>query len=409
MAGGIVIVGASLGGLRAAEQLRAAGWEGPVTVIGEEEYRPYNRPPLSKDVLAGSGTVEEVLAGLLFRSRRGTEDITWRLQTAVSGADLARRTLTTTAGESIPYTGLVAATGLRPARLGLDSPTAGRHWIRTLKDAMELRSELVPGTRVVVVGAGFIGCETAASAAGLGCTVTLVEGCTSPLEKPLGAALAAGIRRMLADLGIACLAGARVAAYQGESRCTGVVLDDGTRLPADVIVEAVGSKPNVQWLAGNGLDTSDGILCDSSMRAIGEDGAALPEVVAVGDVARFPDRLFGGPTRRIEHWATPTDTAKIAAPALLAGLSGRKPVLRPAPLPSFWTDLAGTRIQGLGSPGLADEIRVLEGDPTYPEAGVAVAYARFGRLVGAVTAGLPAQKLLNLRREILDHSNLVSA
>jgi NADPH-dependent 2,4-dienoyl-CoA reductase/sulfur reductase-like enzyme len=403
----IVVIGASLGGLRAAEQLRSAGWEGEIVVAGDEAHMPYNRPPLSKAALAAPGSAAEAHAALAFRPRRNATGITWRLGAAAVAADLPGRTVTFDDGSALGFDGLVVATGLRPARVPAPGPLAGRHVVRSLDDTLGLRPELAPGARAVVVGAGFIGCEVAATAIGLGCRVTLVEGSSGPMERSVGSRLSAGVRDLMRSRGVECIPSARVTEFLGSSRgtrCGGVRLSDGSVLGADVVVEAVGSAPNVEWLHGNGLDLSDGVLCDASMRVQDEHGAVLGGlVVAVGDVARYPDRITHGPARRIEHWATPTDTAKIAAPALLAALRRAEPPAADAPLPSFWTDLFGLRIQGVGSPGLADEVEVLEGDPAQPADGVALAYRRAGRLIGVVSAAVPADRHLRYRQAVLDH------
>lgn len=428
----IVVVGASLGGLRAAEQLRGAGWEGEIVVFGDEPHMPYNRPPLSKTQLANRGTPAAAHAALAFRPRRSAAGIEWRLGSAVVGADLAAGTVTTGDGASLAFDGLVVATGLRPARVPVPGPLGGRHVVRSLEDTFGLNAELVPGARVVVVGAGFIGCEVAATAVGLGCRVTLVEGSSGPLERSVGAQLSAGVRELLISHGVDCLPAVRVAEFLGaasgsedrrcapaaSARCSGVRLSDRRAVEADVVVEAVGSEANVEWLEGNDLDLSDGVLCDSSMRVLStadRDGCAAGtpvaagRVVAVGDVARYPDQITGGPARRVEHWATPTDTAKIAAPALIAALREDEAPDAKAPLPSFWSDLFGLRIQGVGSPGLADEAEILEGDPARPADGVALAYRREGRLIGVVTSAIPADRHLTYRQAVVDELRGVPA
>ncbi|MFJ6418691.1 NAD(P)/FAD-dependent oxidoreductase [Paeniglutamicibacter sp. NPDC091659] len=404
----IIVAGASLGGLRAAEQLRAAGWDGEIMVIGDEKHPPYNRPPLSKDVLAAPGTAEEALAKLAFRPRRNATEIQWRLGTRIASSNLEAGTLTLDGGEELGFDGLVVATGLRPARVAVPGPSAGRFVLRTIDDALALHTALVPGARVVVIGSGFIGCESAATAASLGCTVTLVEGNTGPMERPLGSALSRGVRHLLAGCGIDCRERVSVVACLGDESCSGVELSDGTVVDAEVIIEAVGSMANIEWLAGNGLDLGDGVECDSHMRVLSADGKPLVGVVAVGDIARYPDVRNALPARRVEHWATPSDTAKIAAPALVAGLGNRPPAEAPSPLPTFWTDLFGLRINGIGSPAHADETRILEGEPLDPEAGVAVGYYRNGTLIGVVNAGLPAQKNLQYRQLVLDAGALVT-
>ena len=350
------------------------------------------------------GSIQEALATVALRQRRSAADIAWKLGAPVTGADLAGRTLTLATGERLGYDGLVVATGLRPARVRVPGPLHGRHVIRTLEDALGLHRDLRPDARIVVVGAGFIGCEVAATATLLGCRVTLIEGGSGPMQRALGRELSEGMRSFLTARGVECLSGQRVAAFtwqddgtDGPQRCAGVRLTGGREVPADAVIEAVGSQPNVEWLAGNGLDLTDGVLCDRQLRVLGTE-----HVVAVGDVARYPDRRAGTGPRRVEHWATPTDTAKIAAPVLVAGLNGTRTPEPAAPLPSFWTDIFGIRVQGVGSPAVADRIEVFEGDPSRPADGVALAYYLGGRLIGAVTAALPADRQLHYRKLVTE-------
>ncbi|OIJ92679.1 NAD(P)/FAD-dependent oxidoreductase [Streptomyces colonosanans] len=375
----IVVAGASMGGLRAAEQLRAAGWTGAVTVVGAEPHMPYNRPPLSKEVLAGKAP----FASLAFTPKASVADVDWRLGTGVTSARLADRVVVLEDGTELPFDGLVVATGMRPRRLRCPGPLAGRHTVRTIADAQGLRDELTrPGVRVVVVGAGFIGCEVAATAVALGAAeVTVVDPLPLPMVGPLGELLATALLRRHEERGVRFALGAGVAGFEGEDRVTGVVLDDGTVLAADVVVESVGSVANTEWLDGNGLDLSDGVLTDEQLRVGG-----LPYVVAVGDVARFPNARYDGVARRVEHWSIPTDTARHAAKALVAHLTGVDAGLAPfAPLPTFWSDQHEFRLQSFGAPGLGKgDVRVLDGDPG---ADVLVGYHRDGSLVGVVALG----------------------
>ncbi|KUO16144.1 NAD(P)/FAD-dependent oxidoreductase [Streptomyces dysideae] len=379
MTGRIVVAGASMGGLRAAEQLRAAGWTGAVTVVGDEPHMPYNRPPLSKEVLAGKAPFES----LAFTPKAAAADVEWRLGTKVVSARLRERAVVLEDGTSLSYDGLVVATGMRPRRLRCPGPVTGRHTVRTLADAQGLRDELTrPGVRVVVVGAGFIGCEVAATAVGLGAAeVTVVDPLALPMVGPLGELLARALLKRHEERGVRFRLGVGVAGFEGLSRVTGVVLSDGTVLPADVVVESVGSVANVEWLDGNGLDLSDGVLTDVWLRAGGR-----PDVVAVGDVARFPNARYDGVPRRVEHWSIPTDTARHAAKTLVAHLGGGDVELAPfAPLPTFWSDQHDFRLQSFGAPGLGlDDVRVLDGGP---DGDVLVGYHVDGRLVGVVALG----------------------
>lgn len=377
--GRIIVAGASMGGLRAAEQLRAAGWTGAITVVGDEPHMPYNRPPLSKEVLAGKAPFES----LAFTPKAAAADVEWRLGTKVVAARLDEHTVELDDGEAMRYDGLVVATGMRPRRLRCPGPLAGRHTVRTLTDAQGLRDELTRhGVRVVVVGAGFIGCEVAATAVGLGVReVTVVDPLPLPMVAPLGDVLGRALLKRHEERGVRFALGTGVAGFEGEDRVTGVVLGDGTVLPADVVVESVGSVANTEWLDGNGLDLSDGVLTDEQLRVGGR-----PEVVAVGDVARFPNARYDGVPRRVEHWSIPTDTAKHAAKALVAHLTGTGAELAAfAPLPTFWSDQHEFRLQSFGAPVLGKgDVRILDGDP---ERDVLVGYHMAGQLVGVVALG----------------------
>ncbi|MBP2327676.1 NADPH-dependent 2,4-dienoyl-CoA reductase/sulfur reductase-like enzyme [Kibdelosporangium banguiense] len=380
MTGRIVVAGASLGGLRAAEQLRSAGWTGEIVVVGDEPHMPYNRPPLSKEALAGKATFES----LAFTPRASAADVQWRLGTSVTGARLADQVVQL-GDDELSFDGLVVATGMRPRRLRCAGPTQGRHAVRTLTDAIGLREALThPGARVVVVGAGFIGCEVAATAVGLGVAeVTVVEPEPLPMLRPLGDLLARELLRRHEDRGVRFELGTGVVGFEGTDRVTAVALSDGSTLPADVVVEAVGSIASTEWLQGNGLDLSDGVLCDDRMRVVG-----LRNVVAVGDIARYPNARYDGIPRRVEHWSTPGDTAKRAAKSLVAELAEAPhddAVF--APLPSFWSDQYEYRLQSFGVPVLGTgDHRVLDGDVC---GDVVVGYHAGDRLVGVVALGGP--------------------
>lgn len=400
--GRVVVAGASMGGLRAAEQLRAAGWTGAITVVGDEPYMPYNRPPLSKEVLAGKAPFES----LAFTPKAAAADVEWRLGTRVVAARLDERTVSLDDGSTLPYDGLVAATGMRPRRLRCPGPRTGRHTVRTLADAQGLRDELTrPGARLVVVGAGFIGCEVAATAVGLGVReVTVVDPLPLPMVGPLGELLGRALLKRHEERGVRFRLGTGVAGFEGADRVTGVVLGDGTVLPADVVVESVGSVANVEWLEGNGLDLTDGVLTCEQLRVGGR-----PEVVAVGDVARFPNARYDGVPRRVEHWSIPTDTAKHAAKALVAHLTAADTELAPfAPLPTFWSDQHDFRLQSFGAPALGlDDVRVLDGAP---DGDVLVGYHTGDRLVGVVALGGPsaAMRAARYRAQLLKQPALTA-
>jgi NADPH-dependent 2,4-dienoyl-CoA reductase/sulfur reductase-like enzyme len=371
---GVVIVGAGLGGLRAAETLRAAGYAGAITVVGDEEYLPYNRPPLSKEALAGGIDV----ASLEFRRKPSVDDVRWLLGTPVVGSDLAARTVTLSDGTVLAFDGLVAASGIRPRRLPIPGPADGRFALRTAADALAVREYLTPGAVVIIMGAGFIGCEAAATAIKLGCTVHVVALDEEPMIRPLGAELGAAMRRRHEARGVHFHLGQTIDSFAGADRVRSVSLSDGTELPADIVIEAVGSVANTEWLRGNDLDLSDGLLTDSSMQV----HTALAPLVAVGDLARHPNGHFGGVPRRIEHWNIPTETAKRAGPTLAAILRGEEPDRSPfLAMPAFWSDQYEFTLQSFGMPGIADRVEVVSGTVDEP---CIVEYSDASGLVGVV-------------------------
>jgi 3-phenylpropionate/trans-cinnamate dioxygenase ferredoxin reductase subunit len=352
----VVIVGAGLGALRTAESLRANGFTGDITVIGDEPFMPYNRPPLSKELLAGT------VAADTLEFPRNVDDITWRLSSSVVASDLDARTLTLDDGSTIPFDGLVIASGIRSRNLPIPGPTGHRFTLRTRDDAERLQPVLTDGARVLIMGAGFIGCEVAATAAERGCEVTVVALDAEPMIRPLGAELGAAMRRRHEAHGVTFLLGRTITEFTGTGvNATGAVLDDGTIIPADVIIEAVGSVANTEWLADQGIDLSDGVETDSNM--IATDARDRAPVVAVGDLARHPNALFGNVPRRIEHWDMPSHTGKRAGASLAALLRGEQPDATPfAVVPSFWSDQYDVNLQSFGMPGLGTDVRIVDGD-----------------------------------------------
>ncbi|MDX6415727.1 MAG: hypothetical protein QOG28_347, partial [Trebonia sp.] len=284
---------------------------------------------------------------------------------------------------------------------------------------------------VVVVGGGFVGCEVACTALSLGCGVTVVEPAGPPMLRVLGERLARAVQRAHEGAGITFVLGQAVIGYAGHDRVTGVVLADGTdagsarvsggpasgaALPADLVVEAIGSLPNTEWLAGGGLDLTDGVLCDNSLSAVTSAGPSASvtsasvtsasvtsaPVTAVGDVARFPNPLFDDVPRRVEHWSMPTDTARRAAATLHAMMAGDQVDPNPfRPLPYFWSDQGDLRLQSFGSPGLADDVVIAEGDLDELDKGLLATYHRGGRLVGSVAFNLPPSRYRALREALL--------
>ena len=373
----VIIVGASMGGLRAAEALRRFGYAGPITVIGEERHAPYNRPPLSKEVLAAEVSHEAVA----FPQRESTADVNWVLHTRVESADLEHGTVTDSNGETHSYGTLIIATGLRPKRLEVtNGELTGRHAVRTLDDAIALRKDLKAGARVVVLGAGFIGCEVAATARKLGCEVTVVAPGSHPITRPLGVELAKELQRRHEAMGVKFVMKTAVTELVGTTSIEGVLLDTGDVIFCDVLVEAIGSYPNTEWLEGNDLDLSNGVLTDNDMRAVRASGEAWPNVFAIGDVARFANPLFDETPRRVEHWNIPTDTAKRVAQVFTGQAEGPF-----APIPSFWSDQYDMHILAYGLLALADEVKLIAGEI---EGECVFGYYREGKMVGVCGIGM---------------------
>ena len=383
----VVIVGASMGALRTAEALRRFGYAGPITAIGDESYAPYNRPPLSKEVLAKEVSHEAVA----FAQRVATEDVNWVLGTKVVSADLEHNTVTDSDGLTHTYAALIAATGLRPKRLQVpNGDLAGRHAVRTLDDAIGLRAALAPGAKVVILGAGFIGCEVAATARKLGCHVTVVAPGVHPIVRPLGIELAKEIQRRHEAEGVRFVMKATITDLIGETHVTAVVLDSGEELACDVLVEAIGSHTNTEWLEGNDVEITDGILTDNAMRAVRQDGSAHENFFAIGDIARFANPLFDDVARRVEHWNIPTDTGKRVGQVLAAMLNQAEnwpEVLdeKFAPIPSFWSDQFEMHILAFGLLAIADEVKLIHGEI---EGDCVFGYYRGGQMVGVCGIGL---------------------
>ncbi len=395
----VVIVGASMGGLRAAEALRNNGFAGRITMIGEEVHLPYNRPPLSKEVLAKEVTHEAVA----FKLRTQVEDVTWHLGDPATSVDLDKKAVTTASGKSFEYDGLVIASGLRPRVLDLpNGKVTGRHTVRTLDDAVGLRAELVPGAKVVVAGAGFIGCEVAATARGLGCEVTNVAIDPYPMIRPLGEQLAAELQRRHESHGVRFKLNHGISDLTGTEKISGVVLDSGEVIQADVLVEAISSHCNVEWLSGTNLDISNGVLADSALRAVTTDGKSVDGVYVVGDLARFANPLFDNEPRRIEHWNIPTETGKRVGSVLSAYLAESdnysELVATPfMPLPSFWSDQYDMKIQGFGMPGIADRYELVAGELSDE---LVMGYFRGEILSGVVGIGMTSE-VMKYRKELV--------
>ncbi|MFI5307104.1 MAG: NAD(P)/FAD-dependent oxidoreductase [Polyangiales bacterium] len=379
----VVVVGASLAGLRAAEALRRRGFDGSLALVGAEPHAPYDRPPLSKQLLRGEWTAERVQ----LRSQADLHALALDLRLGVRAErlDPARRVLQLADGSELGYDGLVIATGATPRTLAGAPALRGVHVLRTLDDALALRQALDARPRVCVVGAGFIGLEVAASCRTLGLAVTAVEPLPLPLSNKLGSDMASVLADLHRDHGVSLRCGVGVVGLEGHGRVERVRLTDGSAVEADLVVVGVGVQPAVEWLAGSGIAISDGVLCDETC------ATSLPDVVAAGDVACWRNPRFDE-RRRVEHWSNAGEMASHAVDRLLGGVTFREPF---APVPYFWSDQYDLKLQVVGSVRADDDVQIVEG--ALAERKLVALYGRDGRLTGAVCMNRPAQ-LVRYRR-----------
>jgi NADPH-dependent 2,4-dienoyl-CoA reductase/sulfur reductase-like enzyme len=347
----VAVVGASLAGLSAARSLRKQGYDGRLVVIGDEPHRPYDRPPLSKEFLAG--TVGE--ADLALESDDEDLRAEWLLGARAVGfrVDGAERVVLLDDGREVRADGVVVATGAVARNLPGTDGLAGVHTLRTLDDARALRDELALGGRLVVIGGGFIGAEVASTAYALGLDVTVIEAAPTPLAGPLGETMGGVVSALHEAHGVRLLCGVGVKGLSGETRVDAVLLEDGRTVPADIVVVGVGARPCVEWLEGSGVELDNGVKC-------GADGrTSVAGVVAVGDCASWYDPQAGF-HRRVEHWTGARERPDAAVAALLSWGAVEAGALRP---PYFWSDQYGVKIQFAGHAAGADSVTVEEGAP----------------------------------------------
>jgi NADPH-dependent 2,4-dienoyl-CoA reductase/sulfur reductase-like enzyme len=388
----IAVVGASLAGLRAAETLRREGFDGRLILVGAEAHPPYDRPPLSKEVLRGEWQPERI------RLRpKGLDDLVLdlRLGTRARSLDLRERRLSLDRGDPVEFDGLVIATGALPRTLARAERLENVFVLRSLDDALALRRALERGPRVAVVGAGFIGAEVAASCRARGLEVTVIEPLPVPLERGLGSEMGKEVARLHREQGVDLRCGVGVASLSGERALGALKLEDGTQVEADVAVIGIGVVPVTDWLEGSGLTLENGVLCDASC-------AAAPQVVAAGDVARWPNPLFDE-TMRVEHWTNAVEQGVHAARRLLSGAEQAEPF---APVPLFWSDQYDVKIQLAGCPQPRNEVRIVHGDPASRK--FVALYGGEGRLTAALAFNNP-RRLIAWRRRLAERPSFERA
>lgn len=352
----IVVAGGGLAGLSAAARLRERGFDGELLLVGEEERRPYSRPPLSKQFLAGDLRGEE----LQFRAEAEL-DAHWLLDTRMVGLDPARRAVELRGGEMLPFEGLVIATGVDAKRLPEPPIFSDRvRTIRTLADAERVQHAMHTAKvrHVVVLGGGFVGCELACTARDHGMDVTLVVHSAPLLRRVLGSRVGEVVGGIQRRAGVDLRLGTEITEWTETADGLRLRLDDGEVLECDFVVLGLGSVPRTEWLRGSGLDVSDGVLCDQTCHAVDLGGRPVPGVVAAGDVARWPNLRFDATPRRVEHLIHAVEMGQHAADSLLKGPERAE---RFTPVPRFWSEQHGVRIQAAGVPALGDRVEVVEG------------------------------------------------
>lgn len=374
-----VIVGAGLAGLRTAEELRRAGFEGELVLVGGETHLPYDRPPLSKEVVRG----ERDYTTLKPREFFDEEKIELRLGSPAIGLDTVTRELKLGDGSVLGYDELVIATGLTPRKIAGLPDLEGVHVLRSIDESLALREELAPGKRALIVGAGFIGCELASSMNSAGVHVSLVEPQSAPLASVLGQQVGDLVGRLHTEAGVDLRVGVGLAELRGDGRVSRAILSDGNEIEVDVVAIGIGSIPVTEWLAGSGVDVDNGVLCDG----VGRTNVA--HVWAAGDVAAWQVEVGG--RKRVEHWSNAGEQAKILAGALTDTTDPDAAVQ----VPYFWSDQYGLKIQALGTVAAGDTVHVIKDDGRK----FLAYYERDGVLAGVVGAGL-AGKVMKMRAQI---------
>ncbi len=380
----VAVVGASLAGLRTVEALRREGFEGRITVIGAEDSFPYDRPPLSKQFLVDDWAEEK-----LTLARNGVEELKaeWRLGVAAKSLDAEARRLTLADGSSVEADAIVLATGTKARRLPFGRDLEGVLELRNLPDARRLRAALLDSPRVVVVGAGFIGMEVAASCRQKGVDVTVVEPLPAPLIRGLGATLGERVARRHREMGVVFRLGVGVDGFEGDGTVTGVQLSDGETLPADVVIVGVGATPATEWLDDAGLEIDNGLLCDAT-GSTGREG-----IFALGDCARWRNARY--PERpRFEHWTSAVEQSDVIAKRIVHGAADDF-----SPIPYVWTDQFDLRIAIVGEIREGDEMHICFG--SIDEDRFLALFGREGKLAAAVGFKRPRQ-LNGMRRRMAE-------
>lgn len=377
-----VIVGGGQAGGRAAEAMRGAGFDGRIVIVGQERVRPYERPPLSKQVLTGAAEAETVFLRAPDYYAENAVDL--RLETRVEAIDRGNARLALAGGEHLDYDALLLATGGRPRRLNLPGADLdGIHYLRDLDDSLALGGTLRAGTRVAIVGGGYIGLEVAASARKCGCDVVVLEGTDGVMRRQVAKEIGDWFADLHRHHGVEIATSVKVAGFEGDGRVEAVRLEDGSRYPADVVVVGVGIVPNVELAADAGLEVENGIVVDAYTRTTD------PAIFAAGDVTNHPNPVLGRRVR-LESWQNAQNQARAAGSTMAGEATAYGQV------PWFWSDQYDVNLQMIGLPENWDQT-IWRGDPA--TGSFSVFYMQDGRVVGANAVNnardiAPARKLL---------------
>ncbi|MEU1692610.1 NAD(P)/FAD-dependent oxidoreductase [Streptomyces sp. NPDC005774] len=386
----MVVVGGSLGGVRVVQALRDQGYRGRVVLIGAETELPYDRPPLSKELLrSGDGPNLLITADQL-----AALDIEVRLGVRATALDSAAKTVTLSSGDELGFSSLVIATGSTPRYFPEWGNFAGVHQLRTFADCAGLREELRPGTRLVIVGAGFIGAEVAYSARQLGVEVVILDNTEAPLAQAIGSFFGDMTRAIHEDAGVELHHGITVVGFEGDARVRGVRLADGSFIEADTVLVCIGARPAVDWLQGSGLELENGVVCDATL-------TAAPDVYSIGDVSNFHNMLLDE-RMRVEHWTNVGEQAAYVAKVIATGKKGDGF----GSLPFVWSEQFGIKIEVVGRPRPTDAVRIVEG--SREDRQFLAVYERDGREVAAIAFNSP-RSMFQLRRRFLAELNAARA
>ncbi|MEI7618891.1 MAG: FAD-dependent oxidoreductase [Actinomycetota bacterium] len=394
----VVVVGSSLAGVRACGGLRAQGFDGDITLVGAESHTPYDRPPLSKKVLSGEWEPDRI--ALVRPEELEKLHLQLRLGVAATALSIADKTVALRDNSVLSYDAVVLATGAATRRLPNQLEHESIFELRTLDDALALRSRIDAGNiRVTVIGAGFIGLEVAATARLLGNEVVVLEGAPAPLVRGLGAEMGLAVTQLHTDNGVSVRCGVQVQGIEHNGTELVVRLGDGESVASDVIVVGIGVTPVTDWLNDSSLVLRDGIVCDSTLNA------GAPGVYAAGDIARWPNPQFDGEEMRVEHWTNASEQGLIVAKNIVATSRGEQPDEYSA-VPFFWSEQYGTRLQFLGRAAGDDEVRIVKG--SVADRSFLALYGSHGKLRGALGVAMP-KPVMQCRRFLLDKLSFADA